>query len=305
MNNKQIQYAIELSKCLNFSQVADKLKISQPALSKQISNLEKELGVQLFDRSKTPISLTAAGEYFLREAENVIYKQEQLYRSMDKFKSGKQGTLVIGVSPFRSLYLMPQLAKTIRAKYPNIKIVLHEYSSDILRKSAAEGKYDFAIVNLPVDESLLNVIPIEQDKLVLAVPENLLSSIDGNIGDNLAKINFSNCEKLPFIVASQTQEMRLLFEKMCRTSNINPNISMEVVSLASAWAMTRAGIGATLLPLQFIQNMEIDKSIKLFTPDYDTNIRKPAIIMRHGQYLSEYAQYAIEILSENDKTKKF
>ena len=89
MNNKQLKYAIALSRSLNFSQVAEKLGISQPALSKQILNLEKDLGVELFDRKQNPIALTPAGEHFFAEVQDLVYREEQLYKSMDDFKSGK------------------------------------------------------------------------------------------------------------------------------------------------------------------------------------------------------------------------
>ena len=74
MNSKQIQYAIKLSKIRNFSQVAEQLNITQPALSKQIMTLEKELGVKLFDRSNNPITLTPAGEHFIRNAAEILYR---------------------------------------------------------------------------------------------------------------------------------------------------------------------------------------------------------------------------------------
>ena len=303
MNNKQLQYAIMLSKSLNFSQTAEKLGISQPALSKQILNLEKDLGTELFDRKQNPLALTSAGEYFFRHAQDLIYREEQLYRSMEDFQSFKRGTLNIGISPFRSLYLMPSLCKKVKEKFPDIKIVLHEFTSDILRANAADGKYDFAIVNLPADESVLDTTPIEQDKLVLVVPENLIHLIENTSKMPMDNLDFKYCKDLPFIVVSQVQEMRLLFEKICATSNIEPKIAMEVVGLTTAWAMAQAGIGATLLPLQFIQNADHNNKLKLFIPKYDTNIRQPAIIMRRGQYISPYAKYAIEILTNNVKNR--
>ena len=298
MNSKQLRYAIELSKHLNFSYVAEKHKISQPALSKHIINLEKELGVTLFDRSKSPITLTAAGEYFINNAEHLLLKEEQLCNSMEQFRSGKSGSLSIGISPFRSLYLIPHLAARINEKYPDVKIRLHEYSSDILRKMALDGAFDFTILNLPADESVFDFVPIEQDKLVLAVPEKKLSLIEGTPGKDLSRIDIASCEKLPFIVPSKSQEMRILFEKICRSAGIQPTITMEVVGLATAWAMTRNGIGATLLPLQFIKSTQSSNSVRLFVPDCEINTRQPAVITRRGQYLSEYAKYAIDILTE-------
>ncbi len=298
MNIKQIEYAIELSKTRNFSLVAEKLGISQPALSKHISNLEKTLGVVLFDRSSTPIELTAAGEYFFREAKNLLYKEEQLYRSMKNFSDGTKGNLNIGISPFRSLYLISDVCKKVNEKYPDVKIVLHEGLSDVLRTKATEGKFDFAIANLPVDESVLDVIPIEQDTLVLAIPEKYAPEETITLSGNIPHIKFSHCNDIPFIVVTQSQEMRTLFEKLCSSSDITPKISMEVVGLSTAWTMAASGIGATLLPLQFVKTMGVPENIKLFIPECDNNIRRPAIITRHGQFLPDYAKYAIKLLTE-------
>ena len=114
MNRKQLQYVIELSEDLNFSVVAEKLGITQPALSKQILSLEKELDVKLFDRNNIPMTLTAAGEHFVAEAKKLIYREDQLVRSMEDYKSGKLGKLEIGISPFRSLYLIPNIVLWVR-----------------------------------------------------------------------------------------------------------------------------------------------------------------------------------------------
>ncbi len=300
MNNKQLKYAIELSKSLNFSQVASKLGISQPALSKQIIALEKELGVTLFDRKKSPLELTAAGEHFFSEAQDLLYREEQLYRSMEDFNKGTKGRLVIGISPFRSLYLLPEAIRKFKEKYPGVKIVLKEEGSALLRTNACEGKYDLAIVNLPVDESVLDVITLEQDTLVLAVPKKMRNLLGDFSGERLSQIDFKYLSNLPFIVVSKSQEMRQLFEKNCAASGIRANITMEVVGLTTAWAMVQAGAGATLLPLQFVENMNFKDNVDLFIPKCDTNVRQPAIVTRHGQFLSEYAKYFIKLLTDKD-----
>lgn len=298
MNSRQLQYAIMLAETLSFSQLAEKLEISQPALSKQILHLEEELGLQLFDRTTNPISLTPAGSHFVREAQKLIYREEQLIRSMDKYKSGEFGRLVIGISPFRCLYLVSEILKKVREKFPGIQIVLNETNSDQLRKDASEGKYDFAIVNLPVDESVLDIIPIEADELVLAVPKE----ISHLVGDNNSKsIDFNDCKNLPFIAVGQSQEMRRLFDKLCAASDFTPNIVAEVVGVASAWALAAEGIGATILPLQFVKSNNFDSNLKLFSIKNLKNTRQPAIVMRRGQFVSEAASYAIELLTNGNQ----
>lgn len=296
MNSRQLQYAILLSETLNFSQVADKLGISQPSLSKQILALEAELGIKLFDRNHSPLTMTPAGEYFIQEARELLYKEDQLYKGLDRFKSGENGRLVIGVTPFRSLYLMPGIVRAIKKKYPGIQVVLHEASSAQLRKDALEGRHDFAILNLPVDDSVLDTVPIEPDTLVLAVPSCLLDRLPKDAETDL---DFAQAKELPFVVLGQSQELRQLFDKLCAAADFHPNIAAEVVGVTTAWAMAHAGIGAALLPLQFISSQNFDDSLCLFTIRNNSYVRQPAIVTRRGQYISEYARYAMELLQNN------
>lgn len=294
MNSRQLQYAIQLSQIRNFSQVAEQLGITQPALSKQILNLENELGLKLFDRNHVPLTLTPAGEYFIQKAKDIISAEDQLQRALEQFKSGENGRLTIGVTPFRSLYLMPAIVRRIKEKYPGVQVTLHEANTTQLRKDAAEGKFDLAVINLPVDESVLDVIPLQPDKLVLAVSCSLAADLDLQSGET---IDFSRCRNLPFVTVGTSQEMRQLFDKLCAAADFHPNIAAEVVGIATAWAMAQAGIGATLLPLQFVENQPFRENLKFFPISCSYALRQPAIITKRGQYLSDFARYAMELLS--------
>ena len=297
MNYRQLQYAVLLSQIGNFSQVAEKLNITQPALSKQILGLEKELGVQLFNRNTTPIALTAAGEHFIREAMELLYKEDQLTRSMEQFKSGDKGTLDIGITPFRSSYLIPKIVKKVRDKFPGVTVRLHEAGSDVLRSAAAEGKYDFAVINLPVDEAVFDISPIEPDSLVLVVPNDIVNSFPEFKGKN--QIEFKACRDIPFVVVGPTQEMRQLFEKLCTINNFYPNIAAEVVGLNTAWEMASSGVGATVLPMQFVKSELSNEKVTVIKITDAHTLRQPAVVTKKGQYISEYARYAIKLLTEN------
>lgn len=294
MNSRQLQYAVLLSETGSFSQLAQKLNITQPALSKQILSLEKELGLQLFDRNVNPITPTAAGAYFVREAKELLYKQDQLLRSMEQFRQGEKGQLIIGATPFRSAYLLPGMVKQLREKFPGIQVKLVEKGSELLRQDAADGKFDFAVINLPVDEAALEVTPMEQDRLVLVVPEAMAK---GDL-EKATKIDFSQCAKLPFVVVGQGQEMRTLFDKLCLRTGVIPNIAAEVVGLTTAWEMTCTGAAATLLPLQFVERSHAHQPLKIIALANDVSLRQPAVVVKRGQYLSPYAQYAISLLTK-------
>lgn len=298
MNSKQIQYALTLSKTLNFSQAADELGITQPSLSKQIINLENELGVKLFDRNHSPMTLTPAGEYFVVHAGEILYKETELLRSLEGFQSGENGALTIGVTPFRSLYLMPDIIKRVKEKFPGVKVTLCEESSAHLRKEVCEGKYDFAIINLPVDDSVLEVTKLQPDTLVLAVPDSLAQSLPHSDDGTLLSIDFNRVKHLPFVVLSPAQEMRELFDKLCASADFVPDIACEVIGITTAWAMAQAEIGATLLPYQFIKNRHFHKNLTLYKIKSSLYSRQPAIVCRRGQYMSDYAKYAISLLTQ-------
>jgi len=301
MNSRQLQYAVLLSEVRNFSQVAEDLDISQPALSKQIISLENELSVKLFDRSTTPISLTPAGEFFIEKARELLFEEDVLRKTIERYKNRENGKLTIGISPFRSLYLMPPVVKALKDRYPGLHISLCEYGRTQLHKGICEGLYDFAITNLPVDEAILDVIPLEKDNLVLAVPNALVDHIHISEEKKSAgpiAVELADCENLPFVVLQKGQEMRQLFDTLCKIARIHPQIYVEVVGITTAWTMVQAGLAATILPKQFIQADIKSSNVTLFELKQDTYVRQSAIVTRRGQYISEYAQYAMELLKK-------
>ena len=293
MNSRQLQNAILLSQVLNFSQAAQQLGITQPSLSKQILTLESELGVKLFDREHTPLKLTPAGAYFFPRAKELLYHETQLHKAMAQYEAGESGRLVIGVTPFRSLYLMPELVKKVKQRFPGVQVVLHEAGRAQLKRELTEGNCDFAIVNLPLDESLLDVTPLEPDTLVLAVPDALVHHLPAG----QTSIDFAEVGNLPFVVLGKSQELRQLFDKLCAASGIEPNIVAEVVGVTTSWAMARAGVGAALLPLQFVRNEHFEKNLTFFTILQNSFSRQPAVVTRRGQYISPYARYAMDLLT--------
>lgn len=299
MKLRQLQYAVMLAETCSFSQLAEKLSISQPALSKQIISLENELGIKLFNRDTNPLTLTPAGEYYIREAKELLYREEQLLRSLERFKSGEAGRLTIGISPFRSPYLMPRILQKVRDRYPGIQITVWEATSDELRKEAAEGKYDFAVVNLPVDETALDVIPLAPDTLVLAVPNRYLDKLPFVPKGNMPMIDLRDCKELPFVAVSQTQELRKLFDSLCAAAGFSPNVVAEIKGgLVTASALVIEGVGAALLPLRVFMDDIDKKDVTMFALKEKAVSRQPVIVMKKGKYLPEYVKFAIELLTE-------
>ncbi|MBE7032648.1 MAG: LysR family transcriptional regulator [Ruminococcaceae bacterium] len=296
MNSRQLQYAIILSEVCNFSQAAEKVGISQPAFSKHIISLENEIGIKLFDRSSTPLTLTPAGEFFIEKARRLVFEEDVLLKTIEKYKSGDRGKLTIGAVPFRSSYMMPGLIKKVKDKFPDLQVNLVEYGLSVLKEGLLNGEYDFAIMNLPVNEPEFETIPLEEDKLVLAVPEKLTVLLETKGKKTID--DFASAKKLPFVTVGKEQEMRKLFDSLCVKSGINPEIYATVTGVATAWEVAKNGDAATIIPKQFVEAKGECEGIALYEIKNTPYKRQPAVVIRKGQFVSEYAKFAINELKK-------
>lgn len=293
MNTKQLEYALTLAQTRNFSQAAAKLNMSQPTLSKQIRALEEELGVQLFDRSSVPLTLTGAGECFIQEVRDMLQKENRLRSLMSNFKDGNRGRLVIGISPFRCSYLIPGIVRKLRDEFPGLQIILKEAGSTELHRGASEGDFDLTIMNLPVDEALLSTRLLKPESLMIAIPERFLSEVPSDTDT----LSLAQCNNIPFVVLSGRQELRLLFDSICAASGVQPQIAAEVVGILSSWSLAKAGVGAVLLPNSFVESQPEVKKIRFLKLTQDTLFRRPVVAYRKDRTLSAYARRALELLT--------
>lgn len=294
MNSRQLQYALMLAKTRNFSQAAQNLNMSQPAFSKHIIGLENEIGVRLFDRGTNPLSLTPAGEFFVEKAQKMVFEEDILLKTMEKYKSGERGKLVIGAVPFRSSYMMPELIKKVKNAFPHLQIELREYGLSILKEELLNGEYDFAIMNLPVNEPEFETIPLEKDVLALAVPEKYENLVKTNKRGSIK--DFSAVKNIPFVTVGKEQEMRKLFDSICAEANLEPDIYAVVTGVATAWEVVKNGEAATIIPKQFALARGDYERVKLFEIENTPYKRQPAVVIRKGQFVSKYAKIAIETL---------
>lgn len=294
MNTKQLEYALTLAQTRNFSQAAQQLNMSQPTLSKQIRALEEELGVQLFDRGSVPLTLTGAGQTFIQEVRELLHKENRLRLVMNSFKDGSRGQLVIGISPFRCSYRIPEVVRKLRDEFPGLQVILREIGSAELHRGAADGDFDLAVMNLPVDEALLSTKLLSPESLMLAVPERFASEL-GSAADT---VSLEQCKNIPFVVLSGRQELRILFDSLCAAAGVQPQIAAEVVGILTSWSLARAGVGAVLLPDSFIKDQIIDENMRYYKLTQDTLYRRPVVAYRKDRTLSPYARRAIELLTK-------
>lgn len=154
MNKTQLEYALALQKYGNYSRAAKQLGISQPALSLQIKNLEKNLGIYLFDRSKKPLGVTFEGSKFLDRAQHVISQFSQLEHFAQSLKEDFAGEIVVGIIPTLAPYLVPLFISDLNKKYPLLKVIIKEAITEQIIEGVRNGDIQLGIVATPIDTSI-------------------------------------------------------------------------------------------------------------------------------------------------------
>ena len=130
----------------SFKKAANKLYISQPAVSLQIQNLERQLNIPIFYREKRKVRLTETGVLLLKYTDRILNLCEETCRGLEEIQTLQSGILIIGASQTIGTYLMPRLIGIFRHKYPQIAIELQVYSTRRIAWGVANGQIDLAIV---------------------------------------------------------------------------------------------------------------------------------------------------------------
>src|SRR6058998_1770258 len=149
MELRHFRYFIAVAQEENVSRAALKLHVSQPALSRQIRDLEEELGFLLLERSAKSVRLTDAGRAFLVEARAVLQRAEEAVESARAIATGGRGELHIGYAPSLTARILPQALRAFQAELPNVRVRLHDLSTEEMLAGLREGKLQMALMVKP------------------------------------------------------------------------------------------------------------------------------------------------------------
>ncbi|MCH6255892.1 LysR substrate-binding domain-containing protein [Puniceicoccaceae bacterium K14] len=186
MELRHLRYFIAVALEENVSKAALKLHVSQPALSRQVRDLEEEMGVTLLERGAKSIKLTEAGRVFLDEASEVL---ERLEEGIDKTRAVSNnftGELNIGYAPSLSAKILPPILREFRSIYPNIKVRLHDLSSEEMLTQVKDGTLDFSLFVKQSKAKLrgLNFVSLRKERILLAVSPNHRLAVKKSITTN-------------------------------------------------------------------------------------------------------------------------
>lgn len=309
MELRQLQYTLQIAADKNFSRAAEKLHIAQPSLSQQLSKLEKELGVLLFQRNTSSVELTHAGESFVQHAQKIMDAVEQLKQEMSDISQLRKGKVVVGSMPITGSHLLPWVLPAFKKDYPDIEITLLEDSSMTLEKLTASGKTDLSLLSLPLAEPSLTWVPIGEERIDLAVPPEHPLAIRAQKGSS-QPVRLEELKDEAFIVLKKGQGFRKLTFDLCREAGFEPNVVFESNNIETVQSLVATGMGITLVP-RFIARAKRSEFIPVFLPLAEpVPSRSLVIAYRQGRYLSKAAEAFIETfrqvmasLSQDDDEK--
>lgn len=260
MDFRQLQYLTAVAEHRNVTKAAESLYISQSALSHYIRKTEEELGVQLFDRSTTPISLTYAGKCYIASARRILMENERLMKELREITENMTGVLRIGISRDRASYIMPRLARDFQALYPGIQVDIFTESAQQLRDALKTGRIDLLL--LPSDgrdtDPALVWEPLYAEELVLCAGKGILQE-QGFIPD------LKVLDQQPFYLLRQEHAIRSFCDSFFRIHRIHPVIRNELSSSVTCYRMAAAGLGFAIVPYMVTRLADAGMDVELFS----------------------------------------
>lgn len=227
---------------LHFGRAAKRLQMAQPPLSQQIRQLEKELGVQLFERNTRSVRLTSAGESFLQPVRTVIEDLDTAVRAAKAAGRGEYGRVSIGFAGASSHETLPRLTRAVRAAHPGIELVMtgQTYANVALAR-VADGSLDLGFVRLPVTRPGVTFRVIDEEELVCALPsDHPLAARDSVPLEVLAGEPFVS------FPANTGSTVRDAMVGACEAAGFNPRVVQEAPDSYTILALVAAGVGVTL-----------------------------------------------------------
>lgn len=282
----------------SFKRAADSLFVSQPAISLQIQNLEKQLAVPLFDRGGRKAQLTEAGNLLLAYGEKIITLCQETCRAIEDLQNLQGGTLIVGASQTTGTYLLPRMIGLFHQKYPYVSVQLQVHSTRRTSWAVANGQVDLAIIGgeVPLElQDILEIIPYAQDELALIIPPNHpFAEQETIVKEDLYSLNY--------ITLDSQSTIRKVLDQVLTRCNINTSelkVEMELNSIEAIKNAVQSGLGASFVSVTAIEK-ELKMGIIHRAHIQDIEIQRTlSVIVNSNRYRSKAAEAFIkEILPQ-------
>lgn len=243
---RQLRSFVTVARLGSFTQAARRMHISQPALTVQIRQLEEMLGVQLFDRNTRSVTLTRVGAELVPQLERLQEEMDAVLAHTRELASGQRGVVRLACIPSFAASRLPEAILAFRRDHPHIAFTLKDANWNRVVAMVRSGDVDFGIADLLTTEPDLEFLPLMEDRMQVIFAQ-------GHPIAGLKKVTLAKLAEHPMVMMDPETSARHTIDRAFAEAGCYPPRACEVMYMATAVAMVRAGLGFTILPASAIE----------------------------------------------------
>ena len=265
---QQLAGFVAVAEELHFGRAAVLLHMTQPPLTRQVQSLERELGVELFDRTGRNIKLTPAGRAFLGDARRLLRGAEAAVLAVRRVPSGELGSISIGFTAAAAPAVLGPLIASMRNELPRVDILLHEMVTSAQLDALSGAVLDLGMVRPPVTRPELSSCEILRERLVVALPKSHELS-----GSELLRVEDLDGQRVVMPSPTDARYFHELSIALFRAAGISVQYSQHVTQIHSIIALVEAGVGLALVPESAARRTSESVSFHRLLTDDPTPVR--------------------------------
>ncbi len=254
------------------TRAAEAIAVSQPAVSKAVQDLERDVGVPLLERVGRGVRLTEAGEILADYARRIFVLAEEGRRAMEEVRGVERGSLAVGASTTIGIYLLPRALGAFHRRHPGIALSLDIGNTEQVLARLAAGELDLALVEGPVDDAAFEVVPYRPDDLVLiAAPDHPFA--------RAGTVDPADLAAAPFLMREPGSGTRAVVEAALAARGIRPSVAMALGHTEAIKQAVAAGLGVSILSRLTVER-EVAQGLLAVVPIRGAAISRTLLIAR-------------------------
>ncbi|WP_019534931.1 LysR family transcriptional regulator [Paenibacillus ginsengihumi] len=291
MELRQLQYFVKVARKQHVTQAAEELHVAQSAVSRQIHQLEEELGVELFVQKGRNLQLTPVGKLFLNRVEGILTDLERAVNEIHEFLHPEAGEIRIGFPHSLGIYLLPTVIAHFRHEHPNVKFRLRQGTYNSLIRDVCKGEIDLAFISpFPKVHERVTGELLLQEELYAILPQ-------GHVLAEYQTIRLEQLKNDSFVMFSEEYSLRSIVLEACAKAGFVPSIGFEGEETDTIRSLVAAGMGVSMLPEMALTEISELQPVKVRVID-PVVTRSIGLIHRTGERLPLVAEVFQRFLLE-------
>ncbi|MEU6237998.1 LysR substrate-binding domain-containing protein [Kitasatospora sp. NPDC047058] len=241
MQLQQLRYFLAVAETRHFTRAAEAAHVAQPSLSQQIRALERELGAELFHRTRGNIALTDAGDALLPLARRILADTESARLAVQETVQLRRGRVRLGAPPSLCTSLVPDVLRVFRDRHPGVALMVREGGSRDLVRSLAAGELDLALIITPPSGEAAPALEVTE-----LLHEELVLVSAGERARRKARV--ADLRDRPLVMFREGYDLREATLAACRAAGFEPEFAVEGGEMDAVLGFVRAGLGPAVLP---------------------------------------------------------